>query len=59
MTQHIIAANYKELKSIFKEDLIQYDTTKVEIVDGVMLDELETKYFAEDYIRMGRWQLLK
>lgn len=59
VTQHIIAANYKELKSIFKEDLIQYDTTKVEIVDGVMLDELETKYFAEDYIRMGRWQLLK
>lgn len=59
VTQHIIAANYKELKSIFKEDLVHYDTTKVEVVDGIMLDELETKYFAEDYLRMGRWQLLK
>lgn len=59
VTQHIIAANYKELKSIFKEDLVHYDTTKVEVVDGIVLDELETKYFAEDYIRMGRWQLLK
>lgn len=59
VTQHIIAANYKELKSIFKEDLVHYDTTKVEVVDGIVLDELETKYFAEDYTRMGRWQLLK
>lgn len=59
VTQHIIAANYKELEPVFKVDSIIYDTTKVEVVDGIVLDELETKYFAEDYIRMGRWQLLK
>ena len=59
MTQQIIASNYNDLKDIFKVDSIKYDPTKVEVSDGLGLDDLQTKYYAEDYIRVGRWQLLK
>lgn len=59
VTQQIIASNYNDLKDIFKVDSIKYDPTKVEVSDGLGLDDLQTKYYAEDYIRVGRWQLLK
>lgn len=59
LTQQIIASNYNDLKDIFKVDSIKYDPTKVEVSDGLGLDDLQTKYYAEDYIRVGRWQLLK
>lgn len=59
LTQQIIASNYNDLKDIFKVDSIKYHTTKVEVSDGIGLDDLPTKYYAQDYIRVGRWQLLK
>ena len=59
VTQQIIASNYNDLKDIFKVDSIKYDPTKVEVSDGLGLDDLQTKYYAEDYICVGRWQLLK
>lgn len=59
LTQKIIALNYKDLKPIFNADSVQYNITEVEVVDGVNIDGIETKYYAEDYIRVGRWQLLK
>lgn len=59
LTQQIIASNYNDLKDMFKVDSIKYHTTKVEVSDGIGLDDLQTKYYAQDYIRVGRWQLLK
>ncbi|WP_235069158.1 DUF2572 family protein [Turicibacter sp. TJ11] len=59
VTQQMIAANYKDLEGIFKVDSVFYDTTKVEVVDGFDLGDIQTNYYPEDYIRAGRWQLLK
>lgn len=57
--QQIIAANYNHLEGIFKVDSILYDTTEVEVADGIDLGDIQTNYYAEDYIRAGRWRLLK
>lgn len=57
--QQIIAANYNHLEGIFKVDSILYDTTEVEVTDGIDLGDIQTNYYAEDYIRAGRWRLLK
>ena len=59
LTQKIIASNYEKLEPIFNIDSIRYHLTEVEVVEGLGLDDIETKYYAEDYIRLGRWQLLK
>ncbi|MDO4926260.1 MAG: hypothetical protein Q3980_11480 [Turicibacter sp.] len=59
VTQQIIAVNYTNLKEIFNVDSVHHNPTEVEVVDGIGLDDIKTKYYAEDYIRAGRWQLLK
>lgn len=59
LTQQIIASNYNDLKDIFKVDSVMYYTTEVEVTDGIGLDDIQTKYYAEDYIYAGRWRLLK
>ena len=59
VTQQMIAANYKDLEGIFKVHSVSYDTTKVEVVEGFDLGDIDTNYYPEDYIRAGRWQLLK
>lgn len=59
LTQQIIASNYNDLKDIFKVDSVMYHKTEVEVTDGIGLDDIQTKYYAEDYIYAGRWRLLK
>lgn len=59
VTQQIIAANYNHLEGIFKVDSVLYGTTEVEVTDGIDLGDIQTNYYAEDYIRAGRWRLLK
>ena len=59
VTQQMIAANYTDLEGIFKVPSVSYDTTKVEVVEGFDLGDIDTNYYPEDYIRAGRWQLLK
>ena len=58
VTQQMVAANYEKLEKIFKTAAFN-GTTKVEVVDGFDLGDIQTNYYPEDYIRAGRWQLLK
>lgn len=59
VTNQIIALNYGILKEILNSNDTSLNQTVVKVVDGARLDEMETKYYAEDYILVGRWQLMK
>ncbi|MDE5977897.1 MAG: hypothetical protein K2G70_05480 [Turicibacter sp.] len=60
VTNRIIASNYESFKKVFNITATNtLNKAIVEVVVGAKRDEMETKYYAEDYIQVGRWQLLK